>query len=111
MTIKNLILCVFLAVLAVVGCSKLSEDPKGSLTPANYFHTQADLDAAVTAIFQGMVVDGGYAFDFPLYSYFGSDDLTADPNLGKADQREFDQLNGSSGNGSMTHTVWVTPWP
>lgn len=110
MKIKILIPLVFLVILTYPGCTKLKEDPKGSLTPENYFHTQADLDAAVTAIFQGMVVDGGYAFDFPLYSYFGSDDLTADPNLGKADQREFDQLNGSSGNGSLAQHVWLTPW-
>jgi hypothetical protein len=110
MKIKILVPFVFLVILTYPGCTKLKEDPKGSLTPENYFHTQADLDAAVTAIFQGMVVDGGYAFDFPLYSYFGSDDLTADPNLGKADQREFDQLNGSSGNGSLAQHVWLTPW-
>src|SRR5882757_7534145 len=91
---------VLLVFLAVMGCSKLKEDPKATLTPEAYFKTEADLDAAVAAIYQGMVVDGGYAFDFPLYSYFGSDDLTADPNLGEADQREFDQLHGSSGNGS-----------
>lgn len=110
MNSKKLILILLLAAAAGSGCSKLSEDPKATLTPANYFHTQADLDAAVAAIFQGMVVDGGYAFDFPLYSYFGSDDLTADPNLGKSDQREFDQLNGSSGNGSIAQHVWLTPW-
>ncbi len=103
----SLVLLVF---LAVMGCSKLKEDPKATLTPEAYFKTEADLDAAVAAIYQGMVVDGGYAFDFPLYSYFGSDDLTADPNLGKADQREFDQLNGSSGNGSIAQHVWLTPW-
>jgi len=110
MKIKKITLFVFLVILTYMGCSKLNEDPKATLTPVNYFKTQADLDAAVTAIFQGLVVDGGYAFDFPLYSYFGSDDLTADPNLGKADQREFDQLNGSSGNGSLAGHVWYTPW-
>src|SRR5450432_3305783 len=57
-----------------------------------------------------MVVDGGYAFDFHLYSFFGSDDLTADPNLSKGDQREFDQLNGSSGNNAIAHSQWGTPW-
>lgn len=93
-----------------VSCSKLQEDPKGTLTPVNYFQTQSDLDAAVAAIFQGMVVDGGYAFDFHLYSFFGSDDLTADPNLGKADQRDFDQLKGSSGNNAIAHSQWGTPW-
>jgi hypothetical protein len=110
MKIKKLTPILLLATAFGLGCSKLTEDPKATLTPANYFRTQADLDAAVAAIYQGMVVDGGYAFDFPLYSYFGSDDLTADPNLGKSDQREFDQLNGSSGNGSIAQHVWLTPW-
>jgi hypothetical protein len=110
MKIKKLIPFLFLALIASLGCSKLNEEPKGTLTPGNYFKTQADLDAAVTAIYQGLVVDGGYAFDFPLYSYFGADDLTADPNLGKADQRDFDQLNASSGNGSLYGHVWFTPW-
>jgi len=62
----------------------LTEDPKGSLTPVTYFKTQADLDASVAAIFQGQVVDGGYAFDFPMYSYFAGDDLTTDPQLVRA---------------------------
>jgi len=107
---KLLIPFISLILLTWLGCTKLHEDPKATLTPVSYFKTQADLDAAVAAIFQGMVVDGGYAFDFPLYSYFGSDDLTADPNLSKGDQREFDQLNGSSGNGSINGHVWLTPW-
>ena len=77
----------FLALWAFLGCSKLKEDPKATLTPATYFQTQQDLDASVTAIYQQLVEDGAYAFDFHLYSYFGSDDLTADPNLSKGDQR------------------------
>ena len=97
MKIKILIPFTFLVMLVFLGCSKLNEDPKATLTPGNYFQTQSDLDAAVTAIFQGMVVDGGYAFDFHLYSFFGSDDLTADPNLGKADQRDFDSANDCIG--------------
>ncbi len=108
--LKYLILFVFPAVLAVMGCTKLTENPKASLTPETYFKSQADLDAAVAAIFQGQVVDGGYAFDFPMYSYFGGDDLTTDPQLGKGDQLSFDELNGSSGNGSLANSVWATPW-
>ena len=80
MKIKVFITFTFLALVTFPGCTKLTEDPKATLTPGNYFQTQSDLDAAVTAIYQGMVVDGGYAFDFHLYSFFGSDDLTADPN-------------------------------
>jgi hypothetical protein len=110
MKIKVLIPFVFLIVVAFLGCSKLKEDPKATLTPGNYFQTQSDLDAAVAAIYQGMVIDGAYAFDFHLYSFFGSDDLTADPNLGKADQRDFDQFKASSGNNSIAHAIWGTPW-
>ncbi|HZK63440.1 MAG TPA: RagB/SusD family nutrient uptake outer membrane protein [Puia sp.] len=110
MRTKIFIPIVFLVVSAFLSCSKLKEDPKATLTPGNYFQTQADLDAAVSAIYQGMVIDGAYAFDFHLYSFFGSDDLTADPNLGKADQRDFDQLNASSGNNAIAHSQWGTPW-
>jgi hypothetical protein len=110
MKLKYLILFVLLAVLTGLGCTKLTEDPLATLTPVTYFKTEADLDAAVAAIFQGQVVDGGYAFDFPMYSYFGGDDLTTDPQLGKGDQLSFDELNGSSGNGSLANSVWGTPW-
>jgi hypothetical protein len=109
MKMKTLI-PLFLAFLVFLGCSKLTEDPKATLTPGSYFHTQSDLDASVAAIYQQLVEDGAYAFDFHLYSYFGSDDLTADPNLAKGDQRSFDELNGSSGNGSIAHSQWGTPW-
>ncbi len=110
MKIKIIVPFVLLVMLIFMGCTKLNEDPKATLTPENYFKTQSDLDAAVSAIYQGMVVDGGYAFDFHMYSFFGSDDLTADPNLSKGDQREFDQLNGSSGNNAIAHSQWGTPW-
>ncbi|HMH31703.1 MAG TPA: RagB/SusD family nutrient uptake outer membrane protein, partial [Puia sp.] len=110
MKIKIFVPVVLLALCAFLGCTKLHEDPKATLTPGNYFQTQSDLDAAVAAIYQGMVVDGGYAFDFHLYSFFGSDDLTADPNLGKADQRDFDQFKASSGNNAIAHSQWGTPW-
>jgi hypothetical protein len=110
MKMKILIPLLFLVLLAFLGCSKLKEDPKATLTPATYFQTQQDLDASVAAIYQQLVEDGAYAFDFHLYSYFGSDDLTADPNLAKGDQRSFDELNGSSGNGSIAMSQWGTPW-
>jgi hypothetical protein len=110
MKLKVFISSVFLVMSVLLGCSKLTENPAATLTPGNYFQTQSDLDAAVTAIYQGMVVDGGYAFDFHLYSFFGSDDLTADPNLGKGDQRSFDQLEGSAGNNAIAHSQWGTPW-
>ncbi|MDN5287753.1 MAG: hypothetical protein JWR38_4027 [Mucilaginibacter sp.] len=100
----------FLILASVMGCQKkLTEDPKGNLTPVNYLKTQADLDAAVTSIYAMYAVDGAYAFTSKSTSYFGADDLTTDPGLNKGDMRAFDQLNGSSSNNSM-NAEWNGPW-
>lgn len=100
----------FLILASFFGCQKkLTEDPKGNLTPVNYLKTQADLDAAVTSIYAMYAVDGAYAFTSKSTSYFGADDLTTDPGLNKGDMRAFDQLNGSSSNSSM-NAEWNGPW-
>jgi hypothetical protein len=98
-----------LALLSLAGCQKLSEDPKGTLTPVTYFKTQADLDAALAGVYEQYSYDGSYGFTSRMTSYFGSDDLTTDPGLNKADMRDFDRLNGGSGNGSLT-AEWQGPW-
>jgi hypothetical protein len=100
----------FIVLTSFFGCQKkLTEDPKGNLTPVNYLKTQADLDAAVTSIYAMYAVDGAYAFTSKSTSYFGADDLTTDPGLNKGDMRAFDQLNGSSSNSSM-NAEWNGPW-
>jgi hypothetical protein len=100
----------FILLTSFFGCQKkLTEDPKGNLTPVNYLKTQADLDAAVTSIYAMYAVDGAYAFTSKSTSYFGADDLTTDPGLNKGDMRAFDQLNGSSSNSSM-NAEWNGPW-
>lgn len=112
-TMKSKIIFTALITLVLstfLGCAKLDEVPKGTLTPVTYFKTQSDLDAAVASIFERLVVDGGYAFDFHIYSFFGSDDLTADPNLAKASQRNFDQLSGNPDDGALRGSQWETPW-
>lgn len=91
------------------GCQKLNEDPKGSLTPGQYFQTQADLDAAVAAIYTQYTPDYSFGFTYRMTSYFGSDDLTTDPALNKEPQREFDELNGTPENQSMIDQ-WQGPW-
>ncbi|HXB05708.1 MAG TPA: RagB/SusD family nutrient uptake outer membrane protein [Puia sp.] len=93
----------------ITGCQKLTEDPKGNLTPGNYYKTQSDLDAAVAGMYIQLARDGAWGFTSKETSYFGSDDLTTDPGLNKGDQREFDRLSGSSTNGSMT-SEWNGPW-
>ena len=91
MKLKILIPFAIMAALISVGCSKLKETPLASLTPGTYFKTEADLDACVAAMYQNMVADAGYAFDYPTYPYFGADDLTTNPANGKSSQPEWDQ--------------------
>lgn len=91
------------------GCQKLTEDPKGSITPITYYKTQSDLDAAVAGMFIQLARDGAWGFTSKETSYFGSDDLTTDPGLNKGDQREFDELSGSATNPSLP-AEWNGPW-
>ena len=93
----------------ITGCQKLSEDPKGSVTPGNFFKTQSDLDAAVAGIYILLARDGAWGFTSKETTYFGSDDLTTDPALNKQNQREFDRLAGSSTN-SDAATIWNGCW-
>ncbi|WP_431209843.1 hypothetical protein ACQ86N_27510 [Puia sp. P3] len=83
------------------GCQKLTENPKGNITPDSYYKTQSDLDAAVAGMYIQLARDGAWGFTSKETSYFGSDDLTTDPGLNKGDQREFDRLQGSSTNSSL----------
>ena len=108
-TKNSFLLYALAAFLVFTGCQKLTEDPKASLTPVTYFKTQSDLDAAIAGIYEQYSFDGAYGFTSRMTSYFGSDDLTTDPGLNKADMRDFDRLSGSSDNGSM-RAEWEGPW-
>src|SRR5437764_410031 len=46
-------------------CTKLNENPQGSLTPINFYQTQSDAVAAVTAAYSTLTTDINN--DFPLY--------------------------------------------
>ncbi|TDW96929.1 RagB/SusD family nutrient uptake outer membrane protein [Dinghuibacter silviterrae] len=98
-----------LLLLFGAGCQKLDENPKGSLTPGQYFKTQADLDASVAAIYTELTPDYAFGFTSRMTSCFGADDLTTDPALNKGPFREFDELNGTSTNTSMLNQ-WQGPW-
>ena len=97
------------AAAVFTGCQKLTEDPKGNITPSSYYKTQSDLDAAVAGMYIQIARDGAWGFTSKETSYFGSDDLTTDPGLNKGDQREFDRLQGSSTNSSLP-AEWNGPW-
>src|SRR3954468_10272972 len=54
-----------LAVLALPACNKLNENPQGSLTAGNFYKTQSDAVAAVTAVYSTLTTDVNN--DFPIY--------------------------------------------
>src|SRR5450432_2980591 len=51
--------------LVIFSCTKLQENPQGSLTPQNFYQTQADAVAAVTAVYSTLSTDVNN--DFPIY--------------------------------------------
>ncbi|MDB4920677.1 RagB/SusD family nutrient uptake outer membrane protein [Mucilaginibacter sp.] len=109
MKTKYSLLIALLTLIVFAGCQKLSENPKASLTPQNYFKTQNDLDASVASMYIALAKDGSWGFTSKETSYFGSDDYTTDPGLNKADMRDFDRLSGGSANSSLT-SEWNGPW-
>jgi len=62
---KKLIIPIILGTSFLFACNKLTEVPKGSLTTDNFYQTQADAIAAVTAVYSTMSTDINN--DFPIY--------------------------------------------
>jgi hypothetical protein len=54
-----------LGVSSLTSCSKLDENPKTSIETTNFYHTQADAEAAVTAAYSTLSTD--INADFPIY--------------------------------------------
>lgn len=100
---------VLLSIAVVTGCQKLNENPKGNLTPSQYYKSQADLDAAVAAIYTELTPDFSFGYTSQMTSCFGADDLTTDPGLNKQPFREYDELNGTATNSGML-AEWQGPW-
>lgn len=107
---KHIILIAGLAATLFAGCQKLTEDPKGSLTPGTYFKTVSDLDAAVTSIYTQLSADAAYANISNSTPCFGADDLCTDPGLNKLGFRIFDELNGNSDADGRLSNTWEGPW-
>src|SRR5882762_81819 len=51
--------------ILMFSCTKLGENPQGSLTNANFYQTQSDAIAAVTAVYSTLTTDVNN--DFPIY--------------------------------------------
>ena len=64
---KVLITSTIVTTLGIIffSCNKLNERPQGSLTPDNFYQTQSDAVAAVTAVYSTLTTDVNN--DFPIY--------------------------------------------
>jgi hypothetical protein len=108
MKTKCLMLFCSLVLISFSGCQKLTEDPKGKLTPLTYFQSQKDLDGAVASCYECYAHDYGYGFYTRFNVCFGSDDLAA-PKWLDSDGRSFDELNGFATNYGVSQ-CWTPFW-
>jgi hypothetical protein len=108
MKIKYFVLLSLLILLCFSGCQKLSENPKGELTPDNYFKSQADLDGAVAACYACYTNEYGNGFIPTMDVCFGSDDLAALP-WSDSFSRSFDSLNGYPDDLQVLSS-WIVFW-
>jgi hypothetical protein len=109
MKIKYFLSAVLIATALFSGCQNLEEDPKSKLTPGTYFNTPEELEGVIAAMYRVLAPDDAWGYTAGWTSYFGSDDMTTHPASNKADFRDFDRLQGNSGNVSL-QAQWQAPW-
>src|SRR6202000_3118313 len=74
---------IFLAVLSLLSCNKLTEDPKSIIVQGQFYKTPNDAISAVIAVYSSLNTDPGG--DFPMYGrqlYFMTDAATDDETEG-----------------------------
>ena len=93
---------------SLFNCSEfLEEDPKGKLSPDDFFSSKTDLDLAITALFakfQAVVSRTGRG----VYTYC-ADDVTSQNAGNKSRFAEYDMFNFNSGNselGDLYSVIW-----
>lgn len=103
MNTKILFSCLFAASLlsTTTSCSDfLDEDPKGQLAVDNYFTCQADLDAAVTTIYEKL--NQTQSWTNPMYPQWQGDDMTANPGSNKQAVAALDGFSSDGDNKGVT---------
>jgi hypothetical protein len=78
--------------IMIFSCTKLSEHPQSSLTPANFYQTQSDAVAAVTAVYSTLTTDINndfsiYGRNLNLLIENPSDNQVYSPSNGNSDVR------------------------
>lgn len=97
MKTKYLLGCVLAASLLSTSCSDfLQEDPKGKLTPKNFFDTKEKVDAGLFTLYEK--VQQSQTYTNMLYPQWQGDDMTANPGSNKQAVAELDGFSSKSNN-------------
>lgn len=78
----------------------LDEDPKGQLTPDNFFNSEDDLTASVNALYDR--VNQTQSWTNPMYPQWQGDDITANPGSNKQACAALDAFASDGANKGVT---------
>lgn len=86
---------------ATTSCSGfLDEDPKGQMSPDNYFTCQADLDNSINTIYEKL--NQTQSWTNPMYPQWQGDDMTANPGSNKQAVAALDGFSSDGANKGVT---------
>ena len=100
---KILLGCLFAAsvLTTTTSCSDfLDEDPKGQMSEANVFKSQADLDASIHTIYEKL--NQTQSWTNPKYPQWQGDDMTANPGSNKQAVAALDVFSSDGANKGVT---------
>ncbi len=103
---KILLGCLFAAsvLTTTTSCSDfLDEDPKGQMSEANVFKSQADLDASIHTIYEKL--NQTQSLTNPMYPQWQGDDMTANPGSNKQAVAALDVFS-SDGENKGVKDAW-----
>ena len=103
---KILFGCLFAAsvLTTTTSCSDfLDEDPKGQMSEANVFKSQADLDASIHTIYEKL--NQTQSWTNPMYPQWQGDDMTANPSSNKQAVAALDVFS-SDGENKGVKDAW-----
>lgn len=97
MKTKIILSCLVATTLVSTSCSDfLTEDPKGQLTPSNFFVSQDALDASVYSLYAK--VNDTQTYTNMMYPQWQGDDMTANPGSNKQAVAELDGFSANNNN-------------
>ena len=100
---KILLGCLFAAsvLTTTTSCSDfLDEDPKGQMSEANVFKSQADLDASIHTIYEKL--NQTQSWTNPMYPQWQGDDMAANPSSNKQAVAALDVFSSDGANKGVT---------